>query len=110
MTETTFASATALIARCIMGLLLAVFARPLIRLFTKTDAELIAIAVFSIRLQCLVKPIHSWSIAICFIPAWERPGAPYSQRHTQGLFLIPMLPAFFAEWGSWPQRSLLRIF
>jgi Na+-driven multidrug efflux pump len=100
----TFASATALIAGAIMGLLLAVFARPLIGLFTKTDAELIAIAVFSIRLQCLVKPIHSWSIVVNMLYSGlgKARGAAILSVTRQGLFLIPMLlilPALFAEWG-----------
>ena len=100
----TFSSWTTLIAGAVMGVILAVLAEPLISLFTKTDTELMAIAVFSIRLQCLVMPIHAWVIVVNMLYAGlgKARGAAILSISRQGLCLIPMiviLPLFFGAEG-----------
>ena len=42
------------------GLLLALFAEPLIMLFAKADPEMQRLGALCIRLQCLALPAHSW--------------------------------------------------
>jgi len=43
-----------------MGLLIALFANPLIGLFTKSDTQMLQIGALAIRLQCIALPIHAW--------------------------------------------------
>lgn len=44
----------------VAGLVLAVFANPLIGLFTTGDTEMMAVGALCIRLQCVALPIHAW--------------------------------------------------
>ncbi|MBE6037273.1 MAG: MATE family efflux transporter [Clostridiales bacterium] len=55
-----FSAWTSLIGGGIMALLIAIFAESLITLFAETDPEMQAIGAFSIRVQCLALPVHSW--------------------------------------------------
>jgi len=100
----TFSSIVALIAGAVMGIILAVFAQPLIGLFTKTDQELLAIGILSIRLQCLVMPIHAWVIVVNMLYAGlgKARGAAILSISRQGLCLIPaivILPLLFGANG-----------
>jgi putative MATE family efflux protein len=100
----TFSSTAGIIASTLMGLVLALFAEPIMHLFTTTDQEMIAIGVLSIRLQCLVMPIHAWVIVVnmCYAGLGKARGAAILSISRQGLCLIPMivlLPLFFAAQG-----------
>ncbi len=55
-----FASRTALWGTALMGLALGVFAPQAMSLFTESDPELMRLGALSIRLQCLVLPVHAW--------------------------------------------------
>ena len=55
-----FSSRVALLGAAVMGGLVALFAEPVIRLFSEVDPEMQAIGALCIRLQCLVLPIHGW--------------------------------------------------
>ena len=55
-----FAWKFAVFGSAAMGLFLAVFAVPLIQLFSKADPEMQRIGALCIRLQCLALPAHAW--------------------------------------------------
>lgn len=55
-----FASRVAIIGGLIMGGLFAIFATPLIHLFSATDPEMQRLGALCIRLQCIVMPLHGW--------------------------------------------------
>lgn len=100
----TFSSMISLVAGTLMGILLALFAQPLILLFTQTDVEMMRIAVLSIRLQCLVMPIHAWVIVVNMLYSGlgKARGAAVLSVARQGLCLIPsiiVLPLFWGENG-----------
>ncbi|MBQ9988834.1 MAG: MATE family efflux transporter, partial [Clostridia bacterium] len=44
------------------AVLLFVFSKPVILIFTEADLEMLRIGSFCLRLQCLVMPIHAWGI------------------------------------------------
>ncbi len=88
-----FSSYTGLIAGTVMGALIAIFAEPLMQVFTQTDAQMVAIGVLSIRLQCLVMPIHAWVIVVnmTYAGTGKATGAALLSLARQGLCFIPML-------------------
>ncbi len=55
-----FASRTAFLGMAAMGLLIGVFSRFLIGLFTVEDAEMMRLGQMCIILQCVALPIHGW--------------------------------------------------
>ena len=55
-----FSSSVAILGGLVMGGLCAAFANPIIRLFTETDPDMMALGALCIRLQCLVLPVHGW--------------------------------------------------
>ena len=55
-----FSSRVAILGGLVMGGLCAAFANPIIRLFTETDPDMMALGALCIRLQCLVLPVHGW--------------------------------------------------
>ena len=55
-----FAAWAATAGAAVIGLLLAVFARPLIGIFTTEDAEMMSVGVLCVRFQCVALPIHAW--------------------------------------------------
>ena len=48
----------------VMAGLIAIFAKPLIGVFTETDAEMMRIGALAIRLQCLAMPVHCWVMIV----------------------------------------------
>lgn len=100
-----FSSTISLIGAAVMGVLLAVFAEPIIRLFnSQADAEVLRIGVLCIVFQCVTVPIYSWvSLINMFYAATGN--AKYTlllSTSQQGYCLIPMvllLPALFGEYG-----------
>ncbi len=55
-----FAWKFAVFGSILMGLLLAIFAVPIIHLFSVADPEMQRIGALCIRLQCLALPVHAW--------------------------------------------------
>ena len=55
-----FSSRVALAGSALMGLLIGLFAKPIIGLFSETDAAMMEIGALAIRLQCLALPAHAW--------------------------------------------------
>ena len=88
-----FAARTAIIGAAVMGLLLAVFAEPLIALFAKTDPEMQAIGALAIRLQCLALPAHSWVAVVNMLCAGlgKALGAVLLSTSRQGTCFLPIV-------------------
>lgn len=88
-----FAARTAIIGAAVMGLLLAVFAEPLIALFAKTDPEMQAIGALAIRLQCLALPAHSWVAVVNMLCAGlgKALGAVLLSTARQGTCFLPIV-------------------
>ena len=88
-----FAARTAIIGAAVMGLLLAVFAEPLISLFAKTDPEMQAIGALAIRLQCLALPAHSWVAVVNMLCAGlgKALGAVLLSTARQGTCFLPIV-------------------
>ncbi len=57
-------SRIALIGAIAMSAIIIVFAKPLMGLFTETDADMLEIGALAIRLQCIAMPIHAWIMVI----------------------------------------------
>ena len=97
-----FAARTAVIGAAVMGLLLAVFAEPLITLFAKTDPEMQAIGALAIRLQCLALPAHSWVAVVNMLCAGlgQALGAVILSTSRQGTCFLPIVYPVTALWGA----------
>ena len=96
-----FASRTAIIGAAVMGLLLAVFAGPLIVLFAETDPEMQMVGALSIRLQCLALPVHSWVAVVNMFCAalGNAKGAVLLSTSRQGTCFLPIVYPM-AHWGG----------
>ena len=88
-----FAARTAVIGAAAMGLLLAVFAGPLISLFAKADPEMRQIGALAIRLQCLALPAHSWVAVVNMLCAGlgRAGGAVLLSTARQGTCFLPIV-------------------
>ena len=97
-----FAARTAIIGAAVMGLLLAVFAEPLISLFAKTDPEMQAIGALAIRLQCLALPAHSWVAVVNMLCAGlgKALGAVLLSTARQGTCFLPIVFPMAYFWGA----------
>ena len=97
-----FAARTAIIGAAVMGLLLAVFAEPLIALFSKTDPEMQAIGALAIRLQCLALPAHSWVAVVNMLCAGlgKALGAVLLSTARQGTCFLPIVFPMAYFWGA----------
>lgn len=94
---------------CVVGMavvagIMAVFARPILLLFTDNDQELVRIGVFSLRFQCLALPIHGYAIIVNMLCAGIGRALPAAILSTarQGICFLPVLPLlklFFGVWG-----------
>ena len=98
-----FASRTAIIGALVMGLTLALLANQLIGVFAKSDqsAEMLAIGVLCIRLQCLVLPIHGWVAVVNMFCAGlgNARGALLLSTSRQGTCFLPIVYPM-AHWGG----------
>ena len=96
-----FASRTAIIGAAVMGLLLAVFAGPLIVLFAETDPEMQMAGALSIRLQCLALPVHGWVAVVNMFCAalGNAKGAVLLSTSRQGTCFLPIVYPM-AHWGG----------
>ena len=97
-----FAARTAIWGAAAMGLLLAVFANPLIALFAKADPEMRAIGALSIRLQCLALPAHSWVAVVNMLCAGlgRAGGAVLLSTARQGTCFLPFVYPIALLWGA----------
>lgn len=88
-----FAARAAIAGAAVMGLLLAIFAGPLIALFAKTDPEMRAIGALAIRLQCLALPAHSWVAVVNMLCAGlgNALGAVLLSTARQGTCFLPLV-------------------
>lgn len=97
-----FASRTAIIGAAVMGLLLAVFAGPLIVLFAETDPEMQMAGALSIRLQCLALPVHGWVAVVNMFCAalGNAKGAVLLSTSRQGTCFLPIVYPMALLWGA----------
>ena len=99
-----FSSAVALISSGVMGLILAVFADPVIVLFAGSDPEMREIGILCIRLQCLALPIHAWvaMVNMLCVGLGNARGALLLSTARQGSCFLPILYPlawFFGAYG-----------
>ncbi len=88
-----FAARTAVVGAAVMGVLLAIFAEPLITLFAKADPEMQAVGALAIRLQCLALPAHSWVAVVNMLCAGlgKALGAVLLSTSRQGSCFLPIV-------------------
>ena len=99
-----FSAWAAVIVITVVGAVVAIFARPILLLFTRDDAELMRIGVFSLRMQCLAMPFHAYGIIVNMMCAGIGRALPALVLGTarQGICFLPILPLmvkFFGVWG-----------
>lgn len=97
-----FAARAAVAGAAVMGVLLAVFAEPLITLFAKTDPEMQAVGALAIRLQCLALPAHSWVAVVNMLCAGlgKALGAVLLSTARQGTCFLPIVYPMTMLWGA----------
>ena len=97
-----FAARAAVIGAAVMGVLLAVFAEPLITLFAKADPEMQAVGALAIRLQCLALPAHSWVAVVNMLCAGlgKALGAVLLSTSRQGSCFLPIVYPMTMLWGA----------
>jgi Na+-driven multidrug efflux pump len=88
-----FASLAGVAGISFLSLIMGIFARDIMLIFSKTDAVLIAVGTLSIRLQALAMPIHGWVVIVnmCYAGLGQARGAAILSITRQGIFYIPML-------------------
>ncbi len=99
-----FASRMAVIGSFILAVFLCVYARPLIGVFSETDAEMLEIGMLAIRLQAIALPIHAWvAVVNMFCSGLGRAkGAMLLATARQGTCFLPILyplAFFFGAYG-----------
>ncbi len=99
-----FAQAACVAGISVISLVVFVFARQLLLLFTEGNEEMLRIGVYSLRIQCAAMPLHGGCIIVNMLCAGL--GRPVSSVFLgigrQGLFFYPLLPVmvhFFGVWG-----------
>ncbi|MCD8054124.1 MAG: MATE family efflux transporter [Lachnospiraceae bacterium] len=88
-----FSARLALIFSACMAVLLAIFANPIIGLFSQVDPEMQRIGALCIRTQCLALPIHAWVAVVnmfCAGLGYVR-GALLLSTSRQGTCLLPIV-------------------
>jgi putative MATE family efflux protein len=98
-----FAVLAAAIGISVPSLLLIIFARPVLFLFTETDLNMVAVGLFSLRVQCLFMPLHAWGIVVSMSCAGmgRAKGAITLGLSRQGICLFPILPLLIYLFGMW---------
>ena len=84
-----------------VGLLVGIFARPILLLFTDNDAELVRIGVLSLRTQCLAMPFHGFCIIVNMLCSGIGQALPslLLGLSRQGICFFPILPVMVRLWG-----------
>ena len=84
-----------------VGLLVGIFARPILLLFTDNDAELVRIGVLSLRTQCLAMPFHGFCIIVNMLCSGIGQALPslLLGLSRQGICFVPILPVMVRLWG-----------
>lgn len=99
-----FSSWTAIIGSAVIGVLLAVFAQPLISLFAQSDhaVEMREVGALCIRLQCLALPIHGWVAVVNMLCAGlgKAKGALLLSTSRQGTCFLPIVYPMAWLWGA----------
>ena len=97
-----YSAKVAIIGAAVMAALLAVFAEPVIRLFSETDPEMQRIGALCIRLQSFALPIHGWVAVVNMFCAGlgYAKGAVILATARQGSCFIPVVFIMAALWGS----------
>ncbi len=90
------------------SLLIFIFARQVLLLFTENDWEMVAIGVFSLRVQCAAMPFHVWAIIVNMLCAGmgRARGAAILGMSRQGLCFFPILPLMIWLFGVWGVASV----
>ena len=97
-----YSAKVAIIGATVMAALLAVFAEPVIRLFSETDPEMQRIGALCIRLQSFALPIHGWVAVVNMFCAGlgYAKGALILATARQGSCFIPVVFIMAALWGG----------
>ena len=91
-----------------VALVVGIFARPILLLFTEDDAELVRIGVFSLRIQCLAMPFHGFGIIVNMLCSGIGRALPslLLGLARQGICFFPILPLMVRLWGVWGIASV----
>ncbi|MCQ2558892.1 MAG: MATE family efflux transporter [Oscillospiraceae bacterium] len=78
---------------CVLALLFGVFAKQLMMLFTDADVEMLKVGIYCIRVQCLMLPLHVYSLIVNMlcISTGKAKGALLLSTSRQGTFFIPFV-------------------
>ncbi len=105
-----FAAWTAVIGAVVMGVILALFAQPLIGLFAKADhaVGMREIGALCIRLQCLALPAHGWVAVVNMFCAGlgNARGAFILSTSRQGTCFLPIAYPMSWLWGAYGVASV----
>lgn len=87
------AAKIAFFGAAVMGVLVFVFARGLIGLFTQTDAEMLRIGALCLRLQGIALPIHAWVaiVNMLCVGIGKAKGATALSTARQGTCFLPIV-------------------
>ena len=88
-----FSLITGVVGFFILGSLGFAFAPAIMRLFIRTDVEVVEIGAFAMRMQCLVMPLQAANIivAMLFQSIGKAKQASLTALSRQGLFFIPLI-------------------
>ena len=106
-----FTSWAAIIVSGTMGLLLCIFAIPVIHLFSETDPVMQEIGALSIRLQSIVLPVHAW-VAIVNMLCAGLGRAKYAlilSTARQGTCFLPFVHLITFAFGAYGVASIQAI-
>ena len=106
-----FSKMVGVLGGSLVALVVAIFAKPLLLLFTEDDAELVRIGVFSLRCQCAAFPVHAYVIVINMLctATGNGKGAVLLGLSRQGLCFFPILYPMVALFGVWGIASVLAV-
>ena len=107
----TFAWKAAILGATVMGLLMCIFAKPIVGLFSVNDAELIKWGSLILIFQCAVLPAQAWVMIVNMLCSalGEAKGAIILALSRQGICFIPIvfpLAMFFNEMGVCMSQGL----